>query len=602
MKQKWTQGLWGLAVFAMAIGALIYNIMPNARIVDIPIQPMGYDFEYSLDGENWQELTASEALPGKAEEVFLRGHFSEGIEKDRWLVFWLNHMFFTMAINGEVICDIVPDTLSERWEQCGLYWYDLKCRQEIGPEALVELKLQSQHPSPESDAYNSFLDNIYYGDREIIHDVIAGDEDAEWGIGLMLVIIAIVVMIIGIPIKLMRMMVTDVLFMTALTILSTGLYVIVESENVFLWKTSVVFHRNGSFLMMMLMNFCLLLCMSSLYRSRTYNIVRGLTVISAACNVLAMRYCFKGDTTICDRLPYWISIQLLILVSTVGAGIMGLRRREFDLGRKIACSMMLPMLTLCTDYVLMLTGHSNSCNLTQWIICLMLAVWMIWILKKVPEYFGAHRRVQALEHELEEHRITIMLSQIRPHFLYNSLNAIRYLCKDSPLARDAIKNFADYLRGNLESLDRRTPVFFELELEHIKTYMSLEKLRFGDELMIEYDIETTAFKIPALTVQPILENAVKHGVGKAENGGTVRLSTREYSDHYEVIVTDDGVGYEPLNRPRDGRRQIGIENVRQRLNRMIGATLEIESAPGRGTKATIRIQKENGDGHHNSGR
>ena len=185
-----------------------------------------------------------------------------------------------------------------------------------------------------------------------------------------------------------------------------------------------------------------------------------------------------------------------------------------------------------------------------------------------------------------------MLSQIQPHFLYNSLNSIYYLCdKDKEAAQKAISDFADYLRGNMDSLKQTTPVTFEKELEHTKVYLSLEKMRFDDELNIVYDIQASNFKLPSLSDQPLVENAVQYGVGKAANGGTVTIATKELKDEYEIRVIDDGVGYDPYEVQEDGRTHIGIDNVKNRLQSMCGGSLEITSVKGEGTEAVIRLPK-----------
>ncbi|MGN0160908.1 MAG: sensor histidine kinase [Lachnospiraceae bacterium] len=207
-------------------------------------------------------------------------------------------------------------------------------------------------------------------------------------------------------------------------------------------------------------------------------------------------------------------------------------------------------------------------------------------------YVEQERKMKQQEAELASSRISIMLSQIQPHFLYNSLNTIYHLCEKNPAkAQKAISDFSDYLRGNLESLKRISPVPFEKELEHVKIYLSLEKMRFDEELEIVYDIETTSFLIPALTVQPLVENAVKHGVGKTQTGGTVTISTVEREEWYEVVVADDGAGYDVNEVQDDTRTHIGIENVRKRLWEMSHATLEIFSEKGKGTRVVIKIPK-----------
>ena len=202
-------------------------------------------------------------------------------------------------------------------------------------------------------------------------------------------------------------------------------------------------------------------------------------------------------------------------------------------------------------------------------------------------------RYQQMQKELYEAKVSLMVSQIQPHFLYNSLTSIAMMCtKDPKTARTATINFADYLRGNMNSLKQKAPVPFPQELEHLKKYLMLEQMRFGDMLRIEYDIRATDFVIPLLSVQPLVENAVKHGVGMKEDGGTVTIATREEDDCFKVIITDDGVGFDTsLPVEDDGRSHVGMENVRQRLKELCNADVIIESEIGKGTVATIRIPK-----------
>ncbi len=207
-------------------------------------------------------------------------------------------------------------------------------------------------------------------------------------------------------------------------------------------------------------------------------------------------------------------------------------------------------------------------------------------------YMEQEALLKEQEKELAESRISIMMSQIQPHFLYNSLNSIYHLCGKNPqLAQQAINDFSEYLRGNLDSLKRKSPVPFDVELKHIEIYLSLEKMRLDEELDIVYDIETKDFMIPSLAVQPLVENAVKYGIAKSEVGGTVRIATKEYESFYEIIVEDDGIGYDMTQEPSDDKTHIGIENVKKRLWTMCHATLTIESAAGEGTKAIIHLPK-----------
>lgn len=209
------------------------------------------------------------------------------------------------------------------------------------------------------------------------------------------------------------------------------------------------------------------------------------------------------------------------------------------------------------------------------------------------------RVLKEKELELAENRIAVMLSQIQPHFLFNTLTAIHRLCDiNAERAKTAISEFSIYLRGNLDALSQKGLVPFEREMDHVKIYLSLEKMRFEEELTVAFDLQTTDFCLPPLTVQPLVENAVRCGVGKKEGGGTVSISTRENGDQIQVSICDDGVGFDKDAQIGDGRSHVGIQNVRARLRAQCGGSVAIESVPGVGTKAVISIPKGKAkDGH-----
>ncbi len=211
----------------------------------------------------------------------------------------------------------------------------------------------------------------------------------------------------------------------------------------------------------------------------------------------------------------------------------------------------------------------------------------------VFSYLWIHRKL-VYQHDLtmlEKQRIQMMLSQIRPHFLHNSLAVIAELCDSNPAeAKSATVAFSKYLRGNMDSINEEGAIPFEKELEHTKQFLRLEKMRFEDALRIEYDIKCIDFRIPALTLETLVENAILHGIRENPDGkGTVRIASRRTADAFEVTVTDDGPGFDVDRVMADGNAHVGITNVRGRLEHVCGGTLRIESSPGRGTKAEILI-------------
>ena len=193
--------------------------------------------------------------------------------------------------------------------------------------------------------------------------------------------------------------------------------------------------------------------------------------------------------------------------------------------------------------------------------------------------------------QLADSRISIMLSQIQPHFMHNMLTTIMYMCRTEPEeAEKTVGQFADYLRANMDSLTLKQCIQFETELKHVKTYWSLEEKRFGDKIRAVYDIQENSFMLPSLTIQPIVENAVKHGMRK---GKQLTVTIRTYSDvnNYYVEINDDGRGFDVNAFENDGKSHIGIKNVQQRLKMMCGGELMVNSVPNQGTDAVIKIPK-----------
>lgn len=203
------------------------------------------------------------------------------------------------------------------------------------------------------------------------------------------------------------------------------------------------------------------------------------------------------------------------------------------------------------------------------------------------------KTIKEKELELERSRTAIMLSQIQPHFVYNTLGTISYLCDhDAQTAKEATVVFSDFLRNNLDSIGNTELIPFQTELVHVKNYLWIEKLRFGEKLNIEYDLKAEDFLLPSLTLQPLVENAVRYGVTKKRNGGTVKIATNETESDFIIIISDDGLGFNTDTVKEDGRTHIGISNVRTRVEIQTGGMLEVKSSEESGTEVTIKIPKK----------
>ncbi|HAM15410.1 MAG TPA: hypothetical protein DCP91_06040 [Eggerthellaceae bacterium] len=181
----------------------------------------------------------------------------------------------------------------------------------------------------------------------------------------------------------------------------------------------------------------------------------------------------------------------------------------------------------------------------------------------------------------------IMALQMRPHFIYNVMSSIYYLCSQDPVrAQQVTRDFTDYLRANFDAIGQVQQVPFSKELEHTRAYLAVERARLEDGLVVEIDCPHTAFRLPPLTLQPLAENAVKHGADPELPPLHVRIASREESESSVVTVEDTGPGMQG-DLPA-GYLTSALANIRERLV-ACGATLEVEPRDGGGTVATIRM-------------
>lgn len=192
--------------------------------------------------------------------------------------------------------------------------------------------------------------------------------------------------------------------------------------------------------------------------------------------------------------------------------------------------------------------------------------------------------------------------------MFNTLNGIYELCDVNPKkAQTAIGEFSEYLRENLSILNNIRLISFDMELTYLKHYIALEKMRFEDRVQVVYDIGESSFSLPALTVQPLVENAVKHGMNGSDRRLTIHVTTRVVNDCYRITIQDDGVGFDVEkfyasqrenalnghgNERWEEQTHVGLKNVKARLHSMCGGELFVTSSPGRGTMAVVEIPKD----------
>lgn len=213
-----------------------------------------------------------------------------------------------------------------------------------------------------------------------------------------------------------------------------------------------------------------------------------------------------------------------------------------------------------------------------------------WLVLGIQQSLRVYRRAQQRETELVRAQLAALKLQVQPHFLYNTLNAIMVLVRQQRgrEAEDTLGRLADLLRAVLDG-GAAQEVALRRELAIVELYLDIEKLRFGDRLRVELavDPEVEDAAVPPLALQPLVENAVRHGIGRRAAAG--RLEIRAASDREQLVlsVTDDGAG---PGGSSDGAG-IGLASTRARLAQLYGgaASLGLAAAPGGGAVATLRL-------------
>jgi len=213
------------------------------------------------------------------------------------------------------------------------------------------------------------------------------------------------------------------------------------------------------------------------------------------------------------------------------------------------------------------------------------------IILQEREIAEKQREIALQQREIANQRANVMVLQMRPHFIYNTLMSIYSLCKLDPLkARQITMDFTNYLRRNFNAVASDNTIPFSEELEHTRAYLAVEQARHDNMLIVDYDTPSTQFRLPPLILQPIVENAVKHGVDPDSEPLHIFVRTQKTDDGAEITVVDNGPGFDPSD---ESKPHTTLGNIRQRLEMMCGGSMTIQSREGGGTVVTVTIPDSN---------
>ena len=581
-----------LPLLLAVICLLSVTINHHQAFLPIPM-PQELVGEYSRDGKNWQPLTEESDISALKGDLYLRGTFLREMGEGWQLNFYRNHIGIQIAVNGQQIYqdDIlaIPDLKPELFaSMCVRAWMGTLVPA-IGPEDTIEIYLHNPHVCGNKTAYRDFLTTLCSDPVEwsILELNLAPHGERFRILGVLFAATSLMLLGASIAAVIMRIPVGGTLLKLGLLTLFTGGYVAFDSIDVSYWSDLNIFNTYTCQLCMMLAAFCLCHFMSDTLTGKKQRVAKIAVLLSALLNSVLILLSFIGVTVIYDTLPYWAAAQVVLCLLFMVFCVLEVLRK--DAKRLVPISAFILFAAILLDIFGLGANIVWRAPFSKIVFALLFVIHIVAAAKGIVENHRASIRAAKLEKELEDSRIAIMLSQIKPHFLYNVLNTIYHLYRKEPeTAQEAVSSFAEYLRCNMLSIEKSEPIPFSEEYQHIQTYLSLEQIRFRGKLDVIYDVEVTDFKLPPLTVEPLVENAVKHGVTKKRGGGSVTVSTRRTDECVLVTVADTGVGFDPNTYMEDGKPHVGIRNVSDRLRNMVGGSLSITSSEN-GTVAVVTI-------------
>ena len=592
--------VWTVIGFVLPLVLAVICMLPaffdnHQAMMGIPLG-IEFDGEYSRDGEYWYPLTEADDISATEGDLYVRGHFREEIYPGARLNFFRNHIGVRMYVNGELLMMDIREELKEYGAKlhsafCGKDWMFFFC-DGIGTEDLVEFRLSNPHGFGNRGAYRQFMDTLYVSanDSDIMESFLKPYMQPFQMLGNAFVLIGFVLAGAALASVLLKSNIGGLLLKFGLMSGFAGGYIITDTIYLIATTEQAVIRTYGRQIFMMMAVFYFGILIRDALHERYKKSLSVLLWISGGINVVLLVLSLCDVLLVYDTQFFW-GMSQWILCPVLAVYCIKDMMADKKKRNVVSVAFVLLLGSILVDF----TGVGNT-GFYQGIysktaFVLFSLSYLVTGAKTIILNHHASVHAKRLEEELTEMRIATMLSQIKPHFIYNTLGTIEQFCYEEPeKAANLVHEFSLYLRGNFTELDNSAPIRVTQEIEHVKHYVGIEQVRFPD-ITITYDIQEEDFLVPALSVQPLVENAIKHGLMGLEFGGTVKISTYETKTAFCVAVTDDGVGFED-SVFSDGQPHVGIRNIRARIDAMCGGTLDIMSEPGKGTTAVITIPKE----------
>ena len=595
-----------IALFVVILSSFVYtgrnygNQAMNAMYLSAEFRG-----QYKIGNGEWRPYSKGEHIPADKGDVTLKGNFQMFVpntgevvgpaSEGTVLAFYFNHIGGEVSENGTEFrpFDAELDIAGE--DMCGKMYIGYICS---GAEEIT-IRLKNPHKFGNSGAIDDFLNNLNtYGGTDFERDMLnRGSSHRIWGF----ILILFAFMILGTAIfsMLIHIKGNGKLWLVGCSIFFAGVFFLFRAHGVMFFSEIIKFNTRMLLGSMMLYMLGITAFIAFQLKGRVKKIGVGMSAFALISILVFMMASAFSAVRFYDILPIWAIIQGIISIAMIV--LLTLDFSDKNKKEKTLCIFgMLPMFAFIIDVLAVWLDWWQGGLVSEFVFVLIFVASLILLLRIIPKNLNAAIRARELKAELAKSRIATLISQIQPHFIYNTLGTIEQLCITEPeAASKLVRNFSLYLRGNFSELDNVKPIRFSQEMNHVKNYTDIEQVRFPD-MTIQYDLRSVEFLLPALSVQPLVENAIKHGLMGLEKGGIVTITAYETKDSYVVEVTDDGVGFD-IKSGYDESKHVGIKNIRERIRAMCDGTLTIESKIGSGTKATIKIPKEETGNDSNNG-
>ena len=592
-----------LLLIVLAVFLLWFNNNTSMQAEPALIAQVYFDGEYRIADGEWHKIVEGEHIPSTKGDVTLRGNFHMkapngeyvGIYRGEMpIAFYTDHINLTFFETGFEPFVVDMENPLYKSSVCGEAWTAGIFLSDS--EEPIEILIHNPHSFGNETAIDEMLSSTAFWTGIEFEKEVLGRGEPQKNAGMLLILVSVVFLGIALFSSLIHIKSSKIIWLFGLVVFFAGAYFLYSSYGISFWSESIV--SNTTILGVSMMFYMLFFSMIIVYLLKsTRKLGNIVVVLLAVSNAVILILPIVSDVFFYDTWIWWIGIQLIANIVLSGCLI-----KEFVVSRTRArwlyLAAFLPMTAFAVDVIGTYLAVWKGGLVSKYVFIVLFAVAVIMVLKFIPNNINAATKAKELEMEkivlnaeLAESRISTMMSQIRPHFIYNTLGSIEQLCDIDPKkAGELVHDFAKYLRGNFGELDNPKPILMSQEMDHVHHYVSIENVRFPD-MTFSFEMNSEDFYIPALTVQPIVENAIKHGLMKLQKGGAIRVVSYETETDYYVSVVDDGVGFD-TSLLLDERKHIGLRNIRERLKAMVNGTIEIESTIGVGTKVIIKIPKE----------